>query len=1035
MSAPSATAASAASSSNGDGRDRAASTSGESTIIGPYQICGSIGCGIFAEVKLGRDEFRQPVAIKIFDKAALMSRGASMNGSSGAHAGGSNSSGKHTLTAAQMQQLTQIERELNALRRCSHPNIAAFYDVLETESKIFLVMEYLPHGELYDYILDKGKLPEPEAGRLFGQIASAIKHCHDRGIVHRDLKPENIMLTASGQVKVVDFGLANFWNVDQGIDIKSLRTQCGSPHYASPEILSLSSASAASSHYSGPRADVWSLGVLLYAMLCGSLPFNARSIPMLIRRIVEGRFKIPKFLSHEAQNLIQMILQIVPENRPTIEQILEHPWTRQYMSQSGEEAADEHASRPVSRPEIISSQSFIPRSTLLVPKPYPNVDGAARGHARDYIVANANEGTVEEGDEEAEEEDDDDVAEVDEDEEEASDAVEVAPLNPGRNTLPPSSVLSFQPDSHLSSSFSPTSGYAIPSSSTSVGFKQLASSPPGGAHVPWSFSAGGCKTLPAPLRKPAVCSHCGKCLSVRLDADSGTLLLSTSVSAQVAQSLLPHQEDLCQCSSQPAAKERAPSDSSAAPPTSVIYTYSSEATSSPEHAGSQPNAPTTAASASAGQGSGLASIRRKASSPQRLSPEESQAREAQYKAQVEQLFQAAEHGDEATVAKLIAMPDDLSGSTPDGSATVSPISPSSSSSSPSPFPSATLDVRVTRADGSNALHFAARNGHAGIVNQLLTCLQPLDLNCRTNEGTTPLMLAAQKGHMDVVTVLLRYGAAIHVTNNDGKSAIFLARENGHAHIAQVLTQASSERHRKHTEGPAAQAMITRDPNGEAVKQLNHEFFRAAECGDITKVTHLLQLGRSEPQTGAIAPGRLPNGDGPPTSRRAAKPDDATAAAAAAAAANFPRYCVDILARGIDNWSVLHFAARKGRTAIVELLLDADPPADINATTKNGWTPLMMAADRGHVDTCRLLIRRGADPNCVSNDKYTALSVAQEGGYDEIVQLLSIAQNGPGPGHGLASALSLAGVKTGAQRSAVVTPILSPSMQRRNSAGR
>lgn len=154
-----------------------------SHIIGPYTVGPTIGAGIFAEVKAGTDEFRQQVAIKVFNKSAIMAKQTAQGGGGGPGGAGS----AHPYSSHQFQQ---IEREINALRVCDHPHIVAFYDVLETETKVFLVMEHLPYGELYDYILDKGKLSEAEGAKLFGQVVSAIMHCHERGICHRDLKPE-----------------------------------------------------------------------------------------------------------------------------------------------------------------------------------------------------------------------------------------------------------------------------------------------------------------------------------------------------------------------------------------------------------------------------------------------------------------------------------------------------------------------------------------------------------------------------------------------------------------------------------------------------------------------------------------------------------------------------------------------------------------------------------------------------------------------------------------------------------------------------
>lgn len=204
--------------SSGSGSGSGSAASSTPRIIGPYTLGGTIGAGIFAEVLLGSDEFRQQVAIKVFNKAAISKTAA------GAAAG--NSAASHYRS----HQFLQIEKEINALRICSHPNIVQFYDVLETESKVYLVMEHLSYGELYDYILSQGRLSEAESGRLFGQVVSAIGLCHDLGVVHRDLKPENILLTENGDLKLVDFGLANYWNTKDDPAVRSLRTQCGSPH-------------------------------------------------------------------------------------------------------------------------------------------------------------------------------------------------------------------------------------------------------------------------------------------------------------------------------------------------------------------------------------------------------------------------------------------------------------------------------------------------------------------------------------------------------------------------------------------------------------------------------------------------------------------------------------------------------------------------------------------------------------------------------------------------------------------------------------
>jgi len=294
------------------------STSGSPQYVGPYKLGKTLGQGVFAKVRLGEDDLGRRYAVKEFDKKAHRSE---------AH-------------------LKQVERELNALRILDHPNICQFSEVLETQTRVFLVMEYVSGGELYEYIHKTGKLVELDAARLFYQICSAVQHCHNNNIAHRDLKPENILLTEPDptiaakytprdglegrQAKIVDLGLANFTGRDKygepmtkELKDAMFKTQCGSPHYAAPEVL-------LARDYKGRPVDIWSLGIILYAMLCARLPFHAATIPQLINKIVEGKYQIPDHVSSGAKNLIHNMLKIRPEERLDINKVMEHEWIQSH---------------------------------------------------------------------------------------------------------------------------------------------------------------------------------------------------------------------------------------------------------------------------------------------------------------------------------------------------------------------------------------------------------------------------------------------------------------------------------------------------------------------------------------------------------------------------------------------------------------------------------------------------------------------------------------------------------------------------------
>lgn len=271
------------------GKERRDQTSNTKLCIGNYVLGTTLGVGTFGKVKLAVHQLTgHKVAVKILNRQRIKN----------------------------LDVVGKIRREIQNLKLFRHPHIIKLYQVISTPSDIFMVMEYVSGGELFDYILKHGKLQEKEARRFFQQIISGVDYCHRHMVVHRDLKPENLLLDSQANVKIADFGLSNMMT-----DGEFLRTSCGSPNYAAPEVIS-------GKLYAGPEVDIWSCGVILYALLCGSLPFDDEHIPTLFKKIKGGVFFIPSHLSSETSGLLSSMLHIDPMKRATMQQIKNHDWFR-----------------------------------------------------------------------------------------------------------------------------------------------------------------------------------------------------------------------------------------------------------------------------------------------------------------------------------------------------------------------------------------------------------------------------------------------------------------------------------------------------------------------------------------------------------------------------------------------------------------------------------------------------------------------------------------------------------------------------------
>jgi MAP/microtubule affinity-regulating kinase len=267
-------------------RSQIKSRTSEEPHIGKYRLLKTIGKGNFAKVKLAKHlPTGKEVAIKIIDKTQL-----------------------------NPGSLQKLFREVRIMKMLDHPNIVKLFQVIETEKTLYLVMEYASGGEVFDYLVLHGRMKEKEARAKFRQIVSAVQYCHQKKIIHRDLKAENLLLDGEMNIKIADFGFSNEFTPGNKLD-----TFCGSPPYAAPELFQ-------GKKYDGPEVDVWSLGVILYTLVSGSLPFDGTTLRELRERVLRGKYRIPFYMSTDCENLLKKFLVLNPAKRASLETIMKDKW-------------------------------------------------------------------------------------------------------------------------------------------------------------------------------------------------------------------------------------------------------------------------------------------------------------------------------------------------------------------------------------------------------------------------------------------------------------------------------------------------------------------------------------------------------------------------------------------------------------------------------------------------------------------------------------------------------------------------------------
>lgn len=255
----------------------------EETFTRQYRVLMTLGQGDNAKVMLGQHQLTgAPVAIKALKK--------------------------------QKKWCYPTVSEVDIMRTLSHPNIVSLIQVIETEQHIYLIMEVAEGKQLFQHIRETGHMKENQARDVFKQLLSTVGYSHEAGIVHRDLKPDNVMLDNKGQVKIIDFGLGAKFKPSQ-----KLEKLCGTLRFLAPEIV-------LRLPYDGVKVDIWTLGVLLYFMVTGTVPFPGPTLSELRMQTLNGTYDIPYHLSRELRNIISRMLTISPKQRPSVRKLMHHPW-------------------------------------------------------------------------------------------------------------------------------------------------------------------------------------------------------------------------------------------------------------------------------------------------------------------------------------------------------------------------------------------------------------------------------------------------------------------------------------------------------------------------------------------------------------------------------------------------------------------------------------------------------------------------------------------------------------------------------------